>query len=349
MPLLPIKIALVQQVNGIETPLSLLNNLKRLHLGSFRVEVAMSAKQVVWILIFCPQLKQAILDMTLNSSDYDYLSEYQEIYGGLSRVEDLAVNVLFTNDDPTSKSRWVKQKERNREWIGGTKGTEAFVRFLLVTNKLKNSEIGQASAGVTESMGRTANFEFLHGLRLSFSSLEKLRLLNFRSSSDQHRSIDLSRFLALKSLSMSGDSLDHISEGNDFALPPSLESLEIPFYTWADEEEWNEMNVTEDRSLESRTLPNLKEVVVPSKPFSGEGKVPESAGVLDLWRKRRQDLENTEKIKNEAVGLRITKRGEFGEFCSRTSARVSRQGKLLLLDSLLLGVVQLELNFPNVL
>jgi len=65
--------------------------------------------------------------------------------------------------------------------------------------------------------------------------------------------------------------------------------------------------------LFSKTLPNLKEVVVPSKPTNQSSLEATDLRSLKLWKEAREVLEGIEMVKSGKVKLRTFEVGETGE------------------------------------
>lgn len=81
----------VERVEGIQVPLSfLINHLKQLQLGrSVDDELGLAANRAIWILCFCPHLRQAILRLSISTKSAGFLEEFHQTFNGLSNVKDL--------------------------------------------------------------------------------------------------------------------------------------------------------------------------------------------------------------------------------------------------------------------
>lgn len=315
IPMFIAKMELVQMVNGKEIPLTLFSSLKKLHLGGMasRESNNLSTKQVIWILIFAPQLKSAIFGCTMSPSDFDYLSELNQIYNALSGIEHLALFLTFISKAPNSTSRWNRRSESAVEWIGGSKRSAAIYYLTLVTKGLKSFELWLRDRGGTETLEPVFH-EGLMGLKQSFETLEKFRLFNIGYKNQG--SFDYSSFKNLKFISLLSSSLAPFTYWHDFNLPQSLECIELPSYVF-EEDDIDKYTALEEDTIQDivkfKNLINLREIIVPSRPINGEGNEPKSPTIMKLWNERRAAWGNLEQIKSGALNLRLFERRENRE------------------------------------
>jgi len=122
-------------------------------------------------------------------------------------------------------------------------------------------------------------------------------------------------FKALQLVSLMGNTLAYVNVWPGFKLPSSLQTIEIPFYSF-DDADPRETDVSEEdvlfETLSQELFPNLKEVLVPSRPTKGDGSEARSPLLRRLWQKRRAKLAEHPRFKN-TVDLKVMDRGANGE------------------------------------
>lgn len=298
------------------------SSLKKLHIPLVRrvgedyddlSGVPLNAKNVVWILGFS-SISECALGFTCSStSDFDFLSEHHQAFAGRSKVKKLAIHFDFVYRDSDRRTWWGIPGEQDIGFLGGNKKSEAIVRLLSVTNKsLECLEIHRVIQEDRVNQGDETGFFFncLDTLSNHFSSVSHLRV--FGSDIGPHIDSDpiplFSSFRSLRTLSLDR-SLTFLWTNYNLSLPTSIERIILPFYR---------RPLIEDsdlsRLIRSRSLTNLKEVIIPTVPISSNGLVydqPEYSQELEYWSERRKLLENDEIWKK--VKLTKFKPGEVGE------------------------------------
>jgi len=118
----------------------MLNSIKRLEINSvFRYDEGILARNAVWILTFYTNLRQAILAVLITFKDSKWLSEYVKIFGGLSKIKDLAIRLDFLFDSKNRSTWWGLPSEVKQSWKCGSRRSKAVHDLLSVTSGELNS------------------------------------------------------------------------------------------------------------------------------------------------------------------------------------------------------------------
>lgn len=157
---------------------SMLNSIKRLEINSvFRYDEGILARNAVWILTFYTNLRQAILAVLITFKDSKWLSEYVKIFGGLSKIKDLAIRLNFLFDSKNRSTWWGLPSEVKQSWKCGSRRSKAVHDLLSVTSGELNSLELWTSRSVDRPGDDTKVYEdCLNGLYRSFNSLSHLRI-----------------------------------------------------------------------------------------------------------------------------------------------------------------------------
>lgn len=125
------KLPLVESDEGIQVPLSfLVNSLKQLQIGGTSdFGTAVPANQAIWLLCFCPLLRQAIISFSITSGTEPFLKEYHETFSDLSRVKELALQVHYLEDHAHRNTWWGLEWEQERIWKAGTESQKISPTF----------------------------------------------------------------------------------------------------------------------------------------------------------------------------------------------------------------------------
>jgi len=291
--------------------------LKRLHLGSFgALDISMKEQNVIWILVFCVHLRQAALSFTITLEGYNFLLEYSEIFKGLSKVKQLALSPFLIRDDSSIDRRvWI-----GRKWSkylgGGNLETTAVYQFLQVTDSLDSIEIAFRGAITVSRVMSDADVttECLSSLFNSYSSIKHLRLIDLNPT--QSIKTDLSIFTNLKILSLNCFVLEGMKTGALGSSLSSAEILHLPFYRFV--ESTPRTDDFEDEGLLYKVLsngflPNLRQIVLPSRPIDANALEATSSRSVFLWEAGRKLLRDSEMVKSGKAKLRTVEVGETGE------------------------------------
>lgn len=301
------------RIDGRLAPLPCFASLKKLSILLPRdnsVTNALSASNVVWLLSVCSNLQQASLGCSINYQDFKYLSELHSTFAGLSNVKELALEVAYTEKSSDRNTWWGLE---NRRWKGGSKKTEALIHLLQVTKHLRDLEICCKRVGGNPEDKSDLYTSFCLGLHKSFATLRRLRLLSVRADPNNVKSTDYSRFKNLNLLAAEEYSLKSFLN-LEIKLPLSLERLSLPFYicggpAWYEFEELLIMS----RLLDLRSIPRLKEVIVPHLPIRSEGEAVDYNRYQKVWMKKSKKLEDHQIFQSGKVKLRTMKVEEAGE------------------------------------
>lgn len=149
------------------------HSLKKLWLGGVEEgnEFGVSARNTVWLLIWCGQLKAAGLGITIDKKDFDYLEEFSESFQNLSNIEELALTLTFAFDKSNKLTWWGLPGESKPDWQGRSKKSQSLYLLFQVAKKLKSLEVF-AEESVLNGADRTITTpSCLLGLKTSFQSL----------------------------------------------------------------------------------------------------------------------------------------------------------------------------------
>lgn len=286
---------------------------------------ALSGRNVIWLLIFCPCLEAASLGFTCsNKEDFNYLTEFQSTFKGVSKVRELALVPLFYWNQEDKKTWWGSSREKHNR-MRENKKMKTIEALLTVTNQLYSLELNctivQTRAGDNTYIDATClNSDSL------CKSLKTLKHLRIFGLGIELGPIDFSALKNLESLSFDRCFLWSLSRMSshilhrDFKLPPSLSILALNYYTVADSEDHTPYYSQEENSLSllldnHRFLfPNLKEVVVPESQISGSGVVKTEG--MELWEKFKEELERNDLFTGGKVKLTKARVGDVGKLLS---------------------------------
>ena len=117
------ELPLVERVGGKEISCSFLtNSLEHVCIGRARNrEENLPANKAVWLLCFCPLLRQTSLTIKITTKSGSFLEEHHETFSGLSKIEDLALEVHFIHDQSDTSTWWGLPWESWRRWRLGTR------------------------------------------------------------------------------------------------------------------------------------------------------------------------------------------------------------------------------------
>jgi len=65
----------------------------------------MKVQNMIWILVYCPHLRQASLCFTLTLDGYNFLLENSDTFNGLSQIRQLALRAMLIWDDGSVNNR----------------------------------------------------------------------------------------------------------------------------------------------------------------------------------------------------------------------------------------------------
>lgn len=284
------------------------------------------AQNMVWILAFCPNLRQAVLFFGIDLASFDYLQEYSDHFGGLSNVEQLVIAPIFIwNDGIVKRPRWRGHGRRPYHLVGDNLETHAIHNFLKVTKNLSSCEIysGCHSQLYGKKVTTRIYSDCIQGLFKSYHSLKHLRLmlLNFDQDAITHFSV----FKNLKILSLDMMQLKRM-EVQICEPSKSVKILHLPYYWWAERggdpdspqgTEWYEDRYLSN-VIDKEIFPTLEEICLPSNLVTSNRKFSPSPLHLKFWNEMRQTLKEHEAIKSGRIKLEFLELGEIGEYESES-------------------------------
>lgn len=277
----------------------LVNSLKRLYIGSSKRD-NLTAKNVIWILLFIPHLSTAALKFQFSLECYKFMRDFKDSFVAKSSVKNLSLECEFISNDSVS---WWDQA---MGFDDGNKKTIAVFHLLFITNQLQTLELASNGLGCS---GETFLFSnCLMKLERSFKSLKHLRIIGLPHFEFEDPSWNFySNFEAMKLLTADQSFLRTSVDDVNLMLPFSLEVIYLPYYSESCDEDALLLSL-----VKSKSLPKLREVVVPQLPLDCNG-IEHVLHVKDVWTKNRRLLEEAEIFADGRVKLRKLAEGEVGE------------------------------------
>lgn len=172
---------LTERVDGRTIPLSFLSTLKTIELvWDNDARGMLSARHVLWMLLFCKSSRQAAIACTSSPRDAHFLVDFASTFKGRSKVKHLAIKPVFIEQDNEEMCWWDLPEEQGKVCRGGNRFTESVYNFLQVTSNLSSLKISGLSQRST-SRSREASWRlgFFGALDKSYWSLKHLRLLTW--------------------------------------------------------------------------------------------------------------------------------------------------------------------------
>lgn len=272
-----------------------------------------SAKNTIWLLIFCEKLEHAAFCSSFFRSDYGFMEEFSQTYEGLSKVKQLAIYVDF--EDHKGKDWWSTQYQDVMD-----RKTLAVHRFLSTTSDhLKSLEVGICGHKKSARSGITIGF--VSSLHRSSKSLRLLRLFGINPSWFLNESFsskecfDLHFLTGLTNFTVDVVTLLSFERFARVLLPSDISTISLPYYCLHHVKSEAE-RCSDDRHLaqflESSEIPNLAEVIVPRSPIGATGAPIEED--KELWLKYRKTLEESPMFKDGKVKLRTFVPGDNSKY-----------------------------------
>lgn len=168
-------------------------------MGGISQENAFQARYIIFLLLYCKSLLQAVVSFDVTILDNRYLSEHGHVIKGLSSVKQLSITPNFISNPSTTITRWASIA-CGRKFEGGSQKTGVLMKFLTVTSELTSFELQVQDTGSSPGVDPLAYPDLLDGLDGSHSTLKHLRILFCIPNYDEAMFPDLSRFKVLKIL-----------------------------------------------------------------------------------------------------------------------------------------------------
>lgn len=298
----------------------LINSLKRLEISStVRWDEGVLARQVIWILVFCVHLRQAIFTILISATgDAPYLEEYSETFKNLSKVKDLAIRLNINHNKKDPRTFWGTRAEKKKVWKLGSRKTGCVAALLSVTSKLNSLELWTECEENSEGDTTQVFEDCLAGLSSSFETLKHLRIFGARINRDrsEETQFDYSQFKALKILTWDLWGIRSFTTKSGHQLPQTLEVLCTEYYDYDRKYTLAEC-LDEDARIaflfteRSRLPPNLKTVAVPREMIRRSYMNTGEPEFKAKWKLHRKALEDQDDIKSGKVQLRLLKEKEI--------------------------------------
>lgn len=317
----------IETVEGRRVHLSFSNSIKRLHipflLEQQEASDSMSGRNILWLLVFCPSLTEAVFFFSLSHEDYLFLEEYNEVFKGKSNVKKLSLMpTMSLYKSKYANKSWEAKQQGNGKWKGGNRASHSIFNILLVTKNLWSLDLREVRIRTEGGHKDVDNAEFdlysycLSGLFNSYDSLKHIRVGRFQSKVDIDSVADFSKFKALKILGLEGALINIFRRAGYAFVVPNVEIVHLVAYQYGEDsiqpDQTDSLGLPE--LLKSPTFPNLKQLVVPSSPINIQNQLPKSAQFLKAWKEERSALENDDLFKDGEIKLRVLKAGETGKF-----------------------------------
>lgn len=298
--------------NGSLAPSEFLTqSLKKLHITMWPTDrLNFSARNIVWLLVFCRSLFECSMGCICSITDFQYLVEHSEAFSGLSNVQRLSLCIEFTTTSLAERQWGVEAGEK---WlVGRNRKTHALYNLLRVTKNLNCLDLRNMGSYLVTNIHLSTSC--LSALDKSFHSIRHLRIFNFAPDQKPEEGLNTKLYLFpnLKILSIDCVMALVMSNFPAIRLPPGLETLILPYFNSDVLQE--ELDLSE--ILKTRSIPNLKVVILPLNPVDRNGKPLTFASkeVKQSWVRCRETIKKSKVFEDGRVKLRFVIPGEPSEF-----------------------------------
>lgn len=284
-----------------------------------------SGKNSIWLLLFCPFLRQVILSGCITVEDERFFADHVDTYRGLSTVKDISLSLVFWYDPKRSKSWWGTAQEKAKTWRFGSRKSDAIFNLLQVTNGLNSCELAVnrfRDRQGDETVVQESVLLGICGSAQSRGSLDTLVHLRYfggrRMNSGISSNLDYSRFTALKIISFDTWTL-LVVQASRSKLPKCLETLCLNHYSFPagnstiHNARWFEEERILEELLARSSFPTLKEVGVPRAPWDVTFEEATDPALRERWSFCRESLTKLGLFRSGKVRLRLLKPREIGE------------------------------------
>lgn len=288
----------------------------------------MSARNFIWLMLFCSALNELAIGFTLSETDISFLTEFKESFKNKSKIKKLAIQFRFVASLSGKKnSKWKLYGKQCKSGLSKIQKEQALLDLLLVTSGLQAFEINGTASLESFSEEERPDFRTVLSSGLSSSSETLHHHRNFLSlqeagSGRPASSFNSSPFQNVKILSTERHGLVFMKREG---LRSNIEVIQLTWYVTSAGLPTNlgdSQHYPEDADIaaliESDLVPNLKRVVVRKQPISCLNKVEKSSRKKEVWAKRRQELRSKDYFRNGQIELREAEAGDYGEFEFRT-------------------------------
>lgn len=290
--------------------------------------IALSARNFIWLMLFCSALNELAIGFTLSETDISFLTEFKESFKNKSKIKKLAIQFRFVAFLSGKKnSKWKLYGKQCKSGLSKIQKEQALLDLLLVTSGLQAFEINGTASLESFSEEERPDFRTVLSSGLSSSSETLHHHRNFLSlqeagSGRPASSFNSSPFQNVKILSTERHGLVFMKREG---LRSNIEVIQLTWYVTSAGLPTNlgdSQHYPEDADIaaliESDLVPNLKRVVVPKQPINCLNKVEKSSRKKEVWAKRRQELRSKDYFRNGQIELREAEAGDYGEFEFRT-------------------------------
>lgn len=290
-------------------------------------DVAFSARNFVWLMVFCETLHELSIGFNISQNDVDFLAEYKEIFKHKSNVKKLAIQFRFIASLSGTKNRqWQLEGKESQSGLSKMQKAQSLSDLLLVTKGLEAFEFnGTLAHELKEDLETQPNFEgAISSLSSSESSLRHLR--RFGALGSRRAVLSTSRFIlpSFKNLKMlSTDCFGLLYLRHRLITLDNVEILQL-VYHYVDPE-GSELNFNDTESyadfstmgylVEAGLLPNLKTFMIPKQPINGLNEIDKLPSRTAIWAKKRNELLSKDYFKNGRIEVIEVEAGELCECC----------------------------------
>lgn len=288
---------------------------------------SLTAKNALWLLLFCPLIRDAALGFSISRDDYKYLEEGQSSFHGLSKVEKLSLRFRFVFDQENPKSYWGTPSERKQSWKTGNRKSESISMILSATKNLIALELSYLK-DENRNRGDISDpySSCLIGASQSYNTLRHLRIFQITDNFVTGLSTDYSVFKSLRIFSFDLSFLAAPPGQPPVKFPSSLEILYLCFHQ-ALTDQMPTVRLREEslltQFLQSADTRNIKIIAVPAKlrmeDGNGEEAETESCASESYrnWKEGRIMLRGDQLFQKGKLKLRRVANGEESE-CSQS-------------------------------
>lgn len=289
----------------------LTNSIKKLYiLLASDNYVAFSARNSVWLMVFCKSLNEISIGFDISANDVAFLAEYKEIFKHKSNVKKLAIQFRF------------KAAQKAQSGLSKIQKEQSLSDLLLVTNGLEAFEFnGNWAHELDETLETQPNYEgAFSSLSSSESSLRHLR--RFGTLGTRRSVISTSPFIlkSFKNLRMLSTDLYGLFYLRHRAISLDVEILQMVYYyvdlthSSPDTEAYADFRGIE-YLVEAQLLPNLKTLMIPKQPINMTSEIDKSPSRKAIWAEKRSRFLSKDYFKNGRIKVIEFEAGELCECC----------------------------------
>ncbi|MCO5580399.1 hypothetical protein L7F22_034265 [Adiantum nelumboides] len=133
--------------------------------------IALSARNFIWLMLFCSALNELAIGFTLSETDISFLTEFKESFKNKSKIKKLAIQFRFVASLSGKKnSKWKLYGKQCKSGLSKIQKEQALLDLLLVTSGLQAFEINGTASLESFSEEERPDFRTVLSSGLSSSS-----------------------------------------------------------------------------------------------------------------------------------------------------------------------------------